>query len=144
MNATRTLKALALAALLVGCSSEDDGDDELTGSAAATAPAPVAPEDPAVINAPLALKIVSPASARKGGEGFHKQPDGSYALGITSENASRATSIFINGEKLATTYGNPTFLSAIVPSSVVDNPGTYEVHLSDGKRTSNKLPLTVQ
>lgn len=144
MTVTQTLKAFALAALLLGCSSEDDADEDLTGSAAATTPAVVEPEDPAVINAPLLLKIVSPASAKKGGDGFYKQPDGTVALGVTSENASRATSIFINGEKLPTTYGNPTFLSAIVPSSVVDKAGAYEIHLSDGKRTSNKMQLTVE
>ena len=90
----------------------------------------------------LLLREISPASARAGG-GFNVQPDGSSALVIAAEHATRGTSVLMDGTPLATTYGSPAFLTALVPAELVASPGTRSVYLSNGVRESNRVEFVI-
>jgi asparagine synthase (glutamine-hydrolysing) len=74
---------------------------------------------------------------------FNVQPDGSSALTVCCTNATPWTSIMMDGEELATTYGDSNTLTAIVPSVHYGRPGTRQVVLMDGEARSNAVTFEV-
>lgn len=92
--------------------------------------------------APLFLRSIAPPRSQAG-KGFSVQPDGQSALSITAEHATRGTYVFLGETRLQTTFGNPAWLTALVPSEVLMKPGRYPVYLSDGIRASNQLEFIV-
>ncbi|MCS7312994.1 MAG: hypothetical protein NZ742_08805 [Acidobacteria bacterium] len=92
---------------------------------------------------PLVLRALVPAQTEVG-QGFNVQPDGRSAIAVTAENATPGTVIVMAEQTLPTTYGNPTWLTALVPPEFLNRPGTYPVYLTDGLRTSNRLDFIVR
>jgi len=50
------------------------------------------------------------------GQAFNRQADGSAAIVVECANATPGTLIVMGSTLLATSYGNPNLLSAIVPA----------------------------
>ena len=67
-------------------------------------------------------------SARRG---FNLQSGGASALWIDCTDATRSTVVVFDGTKLATTYGGPDALSALVPKQLLSSPGRKRVALLD-------------
>jgi hypothetical protein len=91
---------------------------------------------------PLVLKAISPQQSLNG-LGFNVQPDGSSAISIEAEHATRGTLVQMGKELLVTTYGNPSYLTALVPTKILRKPGHHPVFLRDGTRQSNRLEFVV-
>jgi glycosyltransferase involved in cell wall biosynthesis len=91
---------------------------------------------------PLVLKAIFPQRSPHG-LGFNVQPDGSSAFSIEAEHATRGTLVQMGKEFLVTTYGNPNYLTALVPKQFLRKPGRYPVLLRDGVRRSNRLEFVV-
>jgi hypothetical protein len=90
----------------------------------------------------LFLKEIWPGQARAG-TGFNVQPDGSSALAIAAEHATPGTVVVMDGRRLATTYGGPAFLTALVPAELLASPGTHWVYLSNGASESTRVEFVV-
>jgi hypothetical protein len=95
------------------------------------------------VPASLVLQTVSPSRALVG-TAFNVQPNRRSALAITTSNAGSGTVVMLAGKALETAYGNPRFLTALVPDSVLRNPGTYPIYLRDGGRESNRIEFVVE
>lgn len=91
---------------------------------------------------PLVLRELFPSRV-KCGEKFNVQPNGRSALAVKAENATPGTLIVMSDRPLATTYGDPTFVTAFVPEDLLTRPGTHAVYLTDGVRESNRLDFVV-
>lgn len=80
------------------------------------------------------------------GIGFNVQPNGSSAMWVKTENATKDMVIVWGTEKLPTTYNNPNLLTAIVPKALYSKPGKFNIYLLDQKNNekSNSLALTVK
>ena len=90
----------------------------------------------------ISLRATLPAQAEVN-TGFNVQPDGQSALGITAENATPGTAVVMDGMRLATTYGDPTELTALVPTELLARPGSHTVYLSNGVSESNRVEFVV-
>jgi hypothetical protein len=77
---------------------------------------------------PLTLKRLHPASTRAG-HGFNVQPNGDSALAIVCENAIPTTVAFLDDTALETTYGGPTFVTAVVPAPLFSEAGVKTIRL---------------
>lgn len=100
-------------------------------------------EDLAAPQNRLLLRAISPQQSRVG-TGFNVQPDGNSAISIEAEHATRATLVQMGEKLIPTTYGNPNYLTAVVPKKILRKPGRYRVHLRDGTRESNPLDFVVR
>jgi Glycosyltransferase len=101
-----------------------------------------APADDRSAPFPLVLRAISPQQSPNG-LGFNVQPDGNSAISIDAEHATRGTLVHMGKEFLVTTYGNPNYLTALVPKQILRKPGRYPVFLRDGTRQSNRLEFVV-
>lgn len=95
------------------------------------------------VPASFALQAVSPSRTFVG-TAFNVQPNGRSALAVTTSNAGSGTVVMLAGKALETAYGNPRFLTALVPDSVLRNPGRYPIYLRDGGRESNRIEFVVE
>ncbi|HLG99597.1 MAG TPA: hypothetical protein VKX49_25035 [Bryobacteraceae bacterium] len=88
------------------------------------------------VNTPLAINFLNPSSVPAGGSAFNLTVGGS---GFTSDAI-----VSWNGSALATTFLDPTELTAAGPASFVSSPGTITVavQLSKGQSTQAKLTIT--
>jgi glycosyltransferase involved in cell wall biosynthesis len=92
---------------------------------------------------PLVLRGISPMRIRAG-TGFNVQLDGQSALSITAEHADRGTLLAMGRKLLVTTYGSPSYLTALVPRKMLKVPCSYPVYLTDGLRESNRAEFVVE
>ena len=106
----------------------------LTACSGAQAPAPSSP-------APV-LTVVHPTATRMG-EKFNVQPDGNSAIAVEGENLTRDMVIVFGETRLQTTYGSERELTAIVPSALFAQMGSYPISVRDGSQESNKLVFIV-
>jgi hypothetical protein len=117
----RAVAVAAVGLLLAAC----------TGSQAPAASGP-APE----------LTTLHPLATRMG-EKFNVQPDGNAAISVEGQNFTRETVIIFGETSLQTTYGSDSVLTAVVPSALYAQVGTYPVYLRDGSKESNRLAFIV-
>jgi len=103
---------------------------------------PRSSEDSTTSRPDLLLRAISPIGSRMA-TGFNIQPDGSSAISIESEHATRATLVQMGEELLATTYGNPNYLTAIVPKRILRKARRYPVRLKERGRESNVIDFVV-
>ena len=92
--------------------------------------------------APLALRAIWPTQSQRGAS-FNVRYDGQSRLSISAEHANRGTLVVLGNRRLVTSFQSPSFLTALVPSSVLRRVGPVEVYLTDGQRRSNPLEFTV-
>jgi hypothetical protein len=76
--------------------------------------------------------------------GFSLRPPSDGNLAIHSENAGPGTVAYFDGIPLATTYGNPTLLSARVPARLWNEPGLHTVHLQSATSRSDEAVIKVE
>ncbi len=84
------------------------------------------------------LDNVTPSAATQYGS--------SLTLSLTGTNFVPGCYATFNGTPLATTYSDPTSLTAILPASLLGTPGSYSVAVTNSNvtgTTSNTLPFTV-
>lgn len=103
---------------------------------------PASADERPVSQSSLVLRAISPQQSPNG-LGFNVQPDGSSAISIDAEHATRGTLVHMGKEFLVTTYGNPNYLTALVPMEILRRPARYPVFLTDGARQSNRLDFVV-
>lgn len=95
-------------------------------------------------SSPIILERLHPPRA-VAGQGFNVQPDGRSALSVACVNAGFWTTILFGDTPLKTTYGGPTWLSALVPQELLSRPGRHLVRLVDEHLgESNALELLVE
>jgi asparagine synthase (glutamine-hydrolysing) len=92
--------------------------------------------------APLVLTSVVPSRAMAG-IGFNMQPGGDYALCVEAKNAGPGTQVLFDEKVLATQFGSPSLLSAIVSPADVNEVGVHHIHLRDGRRLSNRIAFAI-
>src|SRR5437660_8650121 len=61
-------------------------------------------------------------------ESFNMQSNGEAAMWLITDNATRTTAVIFNGTELQTTYGNSSFITAIVTRQYYQTAGTYELY----------------
>jgi polysaccharide pyruvyl transferase CsaB len=88
------------------------------------------------------LRRLHPATAIAG-EAFNRQTDGSAAMVVECANATPGTAIVMGSTMLATSYGNPNLLSALVPAELYAKPARHPVHLVNDFGPSNELDFEV-
>jgi hypothetical protein len=98
--------------------------------------------DPWRARVPPLLRTLAPATVTAG-TGFNVQPSGDSALAVTTERATRGTSVVLAGRRLPTTYASAEYLTALVPPELLREPGRYPVYLDNGIDRSNSLELVV-
>lgn len=91
---------------------------------------------------PLILRTIRPSRTQMGVP-FNVQPNGMSALSLVTENATEKTQVIMDGVQLATTFGHPGWLTAVVPDALFSQPGKLEVFLKDGERESNHMVFYV-
>ncbi len=91
---------------------------------------------------PTVLRRLHPATAIAG-YAFNPQADGSAALVVECANATPGTTIVMGATMLATSYGNPNLLSAIVPPDLYAKAARHRVHLANDFGSSNQLDFEV-
>jgi hypothetical protein len=77
------------------------------------------------------------------GRTFNRQADGSAAIVVECANATPETLIVMGSTLLATSYGSPNLLSAIVPADLYAKPARHRVHLSNDFGVSNQMDFEV-
>ena len=94
--------------------------------------------------APLALKEIGPIQT-KAGVAFNAQADGSAAMWLKTENATKDTIIMWGDKQIRTDFHDPKVLTSPVPKELYAKPGKYEIYLKDPKTgaRSNSLFFTV-
>lgn len=87
---------------------------------------------------------LSPASA-VAGKPMNPQPDGSSALSVQGSNFDSGAVVYFNGVPLATTYGGPTIVTAIVPAPLLAKPKAARITVANpDKRKSAPALLTIK
>ncbi len=61
------------------------------------------------------------------GEKFQVQPNGQAALALDGTNFQPGAIVFLDGREIATTFGNPRFITALVPDEFFSYPGKVKV-----------------
>lgn len=86
---------------------------------------------------PLLLATISPQSV------FAKTAD--FTIEVSGDRFTTEMRIFADARELQTRYRSPQQLSAVVPASIILNPGTRQiaVRTPDGRLYSQALPLNV-
>jgi hypothetical protein len=90
------------------------------------------PSDSASSAAPLVDRVV-PGTAHRG-VAFQVQPDGSSALSIEGSDFGPNAVVELAGRRLATTYGNPEWLTATVPADLMARAARLELRVVDPER----------
>jgi hypothetical protein len=91
---------------------------------------------------PLVITRLVPAST-EAGIGFQVQQGGDSAISVICQNATRSVSVFLDGRPLATTFGNPGWVTALVPKEILMAPGEHTVHIGAGSLRSNAVEFVV-
>jgi hypothetical protein len=100
--------------------------------------------EPAGSSDPLRLLVLDPPRAQVG-EGFNIQSNGRSAFSVRCERAGLWTTVLLDDEPLETTFGSPTWLTALAPAGLFDRPGRHLIRLVDEFRgASNDLEFTVE
>jgi hypothetical protein len=87
---------------------------------------------PKIPPAPPVIESLFPALT-SAGAGFNVQPNGDSAIAIACRNATPATVVLWNGEKLVTVFGNNRSISALVPKQRISAPGVVKIELLDSQ-----------
>ncbi len=92
---------------------------------------------PAAAVVPPLITMVSPAGTvvRKG---FNVQPNGKSALSIVGSRFERGGMVVANGTELDTTFGNPDWVTAILPDSFFAAPGEVQLQVVNPDGTASK------
>ena len=77
------------------------------------------------------------------GETFNVQPDGSSALAVRCQNATKETQILFGGQELPTAFGGPELLTAEVPARLTEKEGPLQVVLRTPSGQSKPAVFTV-
>ena len=88
------------------------------------------------------LRRLHPSTAIAG-EAFNRQADGSAAMVVECADATPGTAIVMGSTMLATSYGSPNLLSALVPAELYAKPARHAVHLVNDFGPSNELDFEV-
>jgi hypothetical protein len=84
-----------------------------------------------------------PDSTTVGGK-FQVQPNGQSALAIEGANFQPGSIILFDGREIQTTYGNPRFITALVPDEFFSHPGVVKVNvLNPNGDVSQKMDFKV-
>lgn len=78
------------------------------------------------------------------GQDFNVQPDGSSALAIKCQNATKSSVILWEGTRLLTAFGNPAALSGIVPKDLYTRPGKYRIEILDVTTNQKSTPTSFE
>jgi glycosyltransferase involved in cell wall biosynthesis len=113
-------------------------------SLAGYSPASVRKTDRTVAPEAIVLQRLHPAGTvvRRG---FNVQPGGASALSIECQGAGFWTTVVFSGSPLPTTYGGPSWLTALVPDDLLQTPGHLTVRLADERLgESNTVTFAVE
>jgi hypothetical protein len=88
------------------------------------------------------LRQIAPRQAAPGTI-FNPQPDGRSGLKVLADHATPGTRVFVDETPLATSYGNPHYLTALVPAELLTGPGSHSVYLGNGVSESNRVEFVV-
>lgn len=88
------------------------------------------------------LIAVHPSETRAG-SGFNVQKDGSSAILVSGWGFTRDDRIFWNGRPLATSFGDTTVMSAVVPKALIARPGEARVEVR-GPSEAEPAPLSAR
>jgi IPT/TIG domain len=124
-NSWAVLLLIALAGASVSCTSNEEKKQ-------------VANE----ATAPRIEKLLPPSTTI--GKSFQIQPSGESAISIAGSNFTRDSKVMLNGKAVATGFGGPTSLSAMVSADLYAKDGAIQVTVvnADGA-TSNAVPFQV-
>ncbi len=76
--------------------------------------------------------------------GFHVQLNGDSAISVTGSGFERGSIITANGQALQTTFGDPEWLTALLPGKFYQEPGTIEFRVvNKDKKVSNGVTFRV-
>jgi hypothetical protein len=89
------------------------------------------------------IEALFPSGTRVG-QAFNVQPDGQSAMAIACVNCTPTTVVMLDDLPLPTTFGNPTMMTALVPSIAFAQPGHHTIALKNGSGVSNRLEWVVQ
>jgi len=79
------------------------------------------------------------------GVGFQIQPNGQSAIAVEGAHFQPGAIVLFNGRDLKTTYGNPGFLSALVPDESIAQEGTIKVRVRNANGdASNEIEFHVR
>jgi len=109
---------LGVVVLVAGCRREAPRADAI---------APGRVTSPRTATAPRIDRLY-PAEARAGVP-FNVQPGGGSAIAVLGSGFRRSDVIFWNGRPLATTFGTPGLLTAVVPSPLIAAPADVTVEV---------------
>lgn len=86
---------------------------------------------------PVLLAALSPANV------YARTAD--FTLEVSGDKFTPETHIFVDGRELPTKYRSPQQLSAVVPATIIANPGSRQISVrtSDGRLYSGQSALTV-
>ena len=91
------------------------------------------PPKPEQAAPPAAMSDVAPAVTSVGPAGtvagikFNAQVDGSSAFSVNGKDFVRGSVVTANGQKLVTVFGNPGWLTAIMPAGLFEKPGVVAI-----------------
>jgi hypothetical protein len=78
------------------------------------------------------------------GKKFQVQPNGQSAIALQGTNFQRGATIVFDGRNLETAFGNPEFITALVPDDMISRAGDKKVHaLNPDGDISNELHFHV-
>jgi hypothetical protein len=93
---------------------------------------------------PLKIVKVGPAPI-KAGQDFNVQPDGTSAIWLETENATKTTVVVWGETELRSAFGSPNSVTASVPKELYSKPGQFQISLLDKKTgaKSNSIVFAV-
>jgi hypothetical protein len=113
---------------------------------AVEAPPPIridaAAESRSAVVRPRRVFALYPSRARAG-TGFQVQEGGDSAMLLTGWGFTPGDRVFWNGAPLATTFSEPTTISALVPKAFLDRPGDVRVEVRGPADSSAGSPSAV-
>jgi hypothetical protein len=74
------------------------------------------------------IERLYPAETRAGVP-FNLQPDGVSAIAVAGTGFNRSDVIYWDGKPLATVFGNPALLTAVIPAALIAAPATVAVEV---------------
>ncbi len=92
---------------------------------------------------PMLLRCLQPEGTEVG-QAFNIQPSGDAAIVAECDNATPGTVIVMDSMILATSYGNPRILSAIVPAAAYTHRGKLPVYLANDLGRSNTVEFEIR
>ena len=92
---------------------------------------------------PIVVKLLHPGGTPRGIK-FNEQPNGTSAIAVECENATRDTVILFDNNPLTTVFGNSSLLTAEVPPEYYVQSRVIAVSLKGSTGHSGSLPFVVQ